>query len=93
LADHRRDRRLAGRADRQKGYGLGLVGNIVVGIVGAIIAGAATACGKNIAHRPGTNGNAANYVLRVGMHTIALRPQQTSTRPLGPFFRDRGARR
>jgi uncharacterized membrane protein YeaQ/YmgE (transglycosylase-associated protein family) len=76
-----------------KGYGLGLVGNIVVGIVGAIIAGAATACGKNIAHRPGTNGNAANYVLRVGMHTIALRPQQTSTRPLGPFFRDRGARR
>jgi len=38
LADHRRDRRLAGRANRQ-GLWPRLVGNIVVGIVGAIIAG------------------------------------------------------
>jgi hypothetical protein len=36
--------------------------------------------------RSGTNGNAANYELRVGMHTITLRPQQASQRALGPIF-------
>ena len=38
MAHHRRHRRLARRLI-VKGYGLGLVGNIVVGIIGAIIAG------------------------------------------------------
>lgn len=54
----------------------------------------ATDCAIEIfMHRQGTNGDAANYELRVGMHTISLRPQQASLRALGPFFCDRGARR
>jgi hypothetical protein len=32
----------------------------------------------NIELRPGTSGNALNYELRAGMHTITLRPQRTS---------------
>jgi len=34
-----------------------------------------TARGEKFVHLAGTNGNAANYDLRVGMHTITLRPQ------------------
>jgi uncharacterized membrane protein YeaQ/YmgE (transglycosylase-associated protein family) len=38
LADRRCDRRLACGSDRQGG-GFGLLGNIVIGIVGAVVAG------------------------------------------------------
>ena len=47
--------------------------------------------GLKFVQRLGTNGNSANYDLRVGMNTITSRPQQASLGALGPFFVTEGS--